>query len=132
MLLLKCQKGFLQNNYFYFFLVLMEVHFTYKIPNTESQLNLNQDIKYQNKSFEILSSTCCKSSLSDFSWATSALMQPFIEHRVACNTRHRQRSATRKPAAVLSLWLLIFKPSFQCCILIITDILPIKHVKLSK
>lgn len=37
---------------------------------------------------EIISSlkdvTCCKSSLSDFSWATRALMQPFIEHKVAC------------------------------------------------
>lgn len=30
-----------------------------------------------------LTVTCCKSSLSDFSWATRALMQPFIEHKVA-------------------------------------------------
>lgn len=29
--------------------------------------------------------TCCKSSLSDFNWATRALMQPFIEHNVACS-----------------------------------------------
>lgn len=28
--------------------------------------------------------TCCRSSLSDFSCATMALMQPFIEHNVAC------------------------------------------------
>lgn len=27
--------------------------------------------------------TCCKSSLSDFNCATKALMQPFIEHKVA-------------------------------------------------
>lgn len=27
--------------------------------------------------------TCCRSSLSDFSWATIALMQPFMEHSVA-------------------------------------------------
>lgn len=27
--------------------------------------------------------TCCRSSLSDLSWATMALMQPFMEHSVA-------------------------------------------------
>lgn len=32
--------------------------------------------------------TCCRSSLSDLSWATMALMQPFMEHSVAWwNTR---------------------------------------------
>lgn len=43
----------------------------------------SQHQRNKGKYFDIGEFTCCRSSLSDFSWATMALMQPFMEHSVA-------------------------------------------------
>jgi hypothetical protein len=87
--LLGAKKNFF-NIITFFTLVLMKPDFRYEILHTEPWFNIIQDISQliSKKKFEILSSTCCKSSLSDFSWATSALMHPFIEHSVAYKIRY--------------------------------------------
>lgn len=101
LMLIRSKKGILQLSS----LLYSGIYSNYNLntrPQTWSTapmtLNWHTDLINQENQ-NIPGSTCCRSSLSDFSWATSALMQPFIEQSVACKP---EMEAVRQE---LQIWL---------------------------